>query len=72
MKIFLTDQRKNFASLLSDLIKRPIADTTEMLNLIAQLPPGKKSKITVQRKQQESVIEVQVGKRPKPQRVDEE
>ncbi len=51
---------------------KPIADTTEMLNLIAQLPPGKTSKITVQRKQQQSVIDVQVGKRPKPQRVEEE
>ena len=51
---------------------KPVADTTEMLNLIAQLSPGKKSKITVQRKQQESVIEVQVGKRPKPQRTEEE
>ena len=51
---------------------KPIADTTDMLNLIAQLAPGKNTKITVQRKQQQSVIEVQVGKRPKPQRVVEE
>ncbi len=51
---------------------KPIADTTEMLNLIAQLAPGKTSKITVQRKQQQSIIDVQVGKRPKPQRVAEE
>ena len=51
---------------------KPVADTTEMLNLIAQLTPGKSAKITIQRKQQQSVIEVQVGKRPKPQRVAEE
>ena len=51
---------------------KPITDTTEMLNLIAQLPPGTKSKITIQRKQQESVIEVQVGKRPKLRRAMQE
>ena len=45
---------------------KPVADTTEMLNLIAQLVPGKKSRITLQRKGQESNVDVTPGKRPKP------
>jgi serine protease DegQ len=45
---------------------KPVTDTTDMLNLIAQLEPGKKSRITVQRKGQESSINVTPGKRPKP------
>ena len=46
----------------------PVTDTTDMLNLIAQLTPGKKSKMTVLRKSQEATVDVVVGKRPKPQR----
>jgi serine protease DegQ len=42
------------------------------LNLIAQLTPGNKAKMTVLRKTQESVIDVLVGKRPKPRREDQE
>lgn len=45
---------------------KPIADTTEMLNLIAQLPPGGKAKMTVLRKNREAVLDVVVGKRPIP------
>jgi serine protease DegQ len=51
---------------------KPIADTTDMLNLIAQLTPGSKSKMTVRRKDQESTLDVVVGKRPKPKREDQE
>lgn len=47
---------------------KPVGDTTEMLNLIAQLVPGKKSKITVQRKEQASTLDVTIGKRPLPPR----
>ena len=45
---------------------KPIADTTEMLNLIAQLPPGGNAKMTVLRKNREAALDVVVGKRPIP------
>ncbi len=51
---------------------KPVADTTDMLNLIAQLTPGSKSKMMVRRKNQESTLDVIVGKRPKPRREDQE
>jgi len=51
---------------------KPVADTTDMLNLIAQLTPGSKSRMTVRRKNQESTLDVVVGKRPKPKREDQE
>ncbi|MFT5533980.1 MAG: serine protease DegQ [Burkholderiaceae bacterium] len=46
---------------------KPVTDTTEMLNLIAQLTPGDKAKMTVQRKLQETTLDVTIGKRPKQQ-----
>lgn len=46
---------------------KPVTDTTEMLNLIAQLTPGEKAKMTVQRKLQETTLDVTIGKRPKQQ-----
>lgn len=54
---------------------KPVSDTTDMLNLIAQLKPGNKAKMTVLRKSQEATLDVVVGKRPKPrreERIDEE
>jgi serine protease DegQ len=45
---------------------KPVNDTTEMLNLIAQLTPGQKAKLTVLRKAQETPLEIVVGKRPPP------
>lgn len=51
---------------------KPVTDTTEMLNLIAQLVPGKRSKMTIMRKSTESTLDVMVGKRPKPQRQEAE
>lgn len=45
-----------------------VKDATEMLNLIAQLKPGQKAKVTVERRAQQNVLELTVGKRPKPQR----
>jgi serine protease DegQ len=47
---------------------RPVNDTTDMLNLIAQLTPGEKAKMTVLRKNAESALDVTVGKRPRSQR----
>lgn len=43
---------------------KSVADTTEMLNLIAQLTPGSKAKITVLRKSEKVALEVLIGKRP--------
>ena len=43
---------------------KPVADTSAVLNLIAQLAPGGKSTMTVMRKDHESKLEVTVGKRP--------
>jgi serine protease DegQ len=47
---------------------KSIADTTEMLNTIAQLPPGKRSKMTVLRKNQAIALNITVGMRPAPRR----
>ncbi|MBI3230680.1 MAG: Do family serine endopeptidase [Burkholderiales bacterium] len=43
---------------------KPVGDTTEMLNLIAQLTPGSKAKISVLRKSEKVALEVLIGKRP--------
>lgn len=43
---------------------KSVADTTEMLNLIAQLTPGAKAKISVLRKNEKSTLEILIGKRP--------
>jgi len=51
---------------------KPVTDTTDMLNLIAQLVPGNKAKMTVLRKSQESTLDVTVGKRPKAKRDERE
>lgn len=47
---------------------KPVADTTDMLNLIAQLTPGNNAKMTVMRKSQQATLDVTVGKRPKIKR----
>jgi serine protease DegQ len=49
-----------------------VNDTTDMLNLVAQLVPGKKAKLTVLRKSEQSTLEVTVGKRPKIRPVERE
>ncbi|TFV93929.1 Do family serine endopeptidase [Oxalobacteraceae bacterium OM1] len=51
---------------------KPVTDTTDMLNLIAQLTPGSKARMTVLRKSQETAIDVLVGKRPKPRREEQQ
>ncbi|HEV7814293.1 MAG TPA: trypsin-like peptidase domain-containing protein [Janthinobacterium sp.] len=43
---------------------KPVTDTTVMLNLIAQLAPGGKAKMTVLRKSRVATLEILVGKRP--------
>jgi serine protease DegQ len=46
---------------------KPVGSTSEMLNLIAQLPPGQKATMTVMRKNREAAVEVNVAKRPRAQ-----
>ena len=46
---------------------RPVDDTTSMLNLIAQLQPGRKASMKVLRKNAETSLDVTVGVRPKMQ-----
>lgn len=43
---------------------KPITDTIDMMNQIAQLQPGSKAKLTVLRKNQEATLEAIIGKRP--------
>jgi len=43
---------------------KPVTDTNGMLNLIAQLVPGGKAKMTILRKSRETTVDVTVGKRP--------
>ncbi|OGB22487.1 MAG: 2-alkenal reductase [Burkholderiales bacterium RIFCSPLOWO2_02_FULL_57_36] len=52
--------------------EKPVTDTTDMLNLIAQLKPGSKTKMTLMRKNQESTIDVTIGTRPKIKRTEVE
>ncbi|SHH40343.1 Do family serine endopeptidase [Massilia sp. CF038] len=44
---------------------KPVANTSEMLNLIAQLQPGQKATMTVMRNHREAAIDVDVAKRPR-------
>lgn len=43
---------------------KAVTDTTDMLNMIAQLTPGAKARVTVMRKTRQAVLEVLVSKRP--------
>ena len=47
---------------------KPVRDTNEMLNLIAQLEPGGKATMRVLRKNRESDVAITVGKRPVPKK----
>jgi serine protease DegQ len=51
--------------ILANVDGKQVASTTDMLNLIAQLAPGGKTRMTVIRKNREATVEVTVGKRPK-------
>ncbi len=51
---------------------KAVSDTTEMLNLIAQLTPGNTAKMTVLRKTQQSTVDVTIGTRPRVKREDKE
>jgi serine protease DegQ len=43
---------------------KAVSDTTEMVNLIAQLAPASKAKMTLLRKNKQATVDVTVGKRP--------
>lgn len=45
--------------------EKAVTDITSMLNLVAQLTPGEKTKLTILRKSRELIVEVTVGKRPR-------
>lgn len=51
---------------------KPVADTTEMLNLIAQLTPSQKARVIVLRKAQQITLDIIIGKRPSLKREDRE
>ena len=53
---------------LSAVEGKAVTDTTDMLNLIAQLKPNSKAKMTVLRKTQELALDLMVGTRPKIKR----
>jgi serine protease DegQ len=47
---------------------KPVSDTTDMLNQIAQLTPGEKANLTILRLNKESTFNLVVGKRPRTKR----
>ncbi|MDB5962067.1 MAG: 2-alkenal reductase [Massilia sp.] len=53
--------------ILASVQGKPVGDTNQMLTLISSLPPGQKAQLTVIRKNQQSTLDVTVGKRPRPQ-----
>ena len=50
-----------------DIAGKPVTDSSELLNLISDLPPGKSAKIKVIRMQKAMTVEVNIGTRPKQQ-----
>jgi hypothetical protein len=56
--------------ILLSVADKPVSDTVSMLNLVAQLTPGEKVRLTVLRKSSEAAIDITVGRRPrsKPRR----
>jgi S1-C subfamily serine protease len=44
---------------------RPVSDSTSMLNLIAELPPGREATLDVLRQREQLALKVIVGKRPR-------
>ncbi len=50
-----------------DIAGKPVTDSSALLNLISELPPGKPAKIKIVRAQQPLIVEVNIGTRPKQQ-----
>ena len=51
--------------ILLSVADKPVTDTVSMLNLVAQLTPGERVKITVLRKAKETALDLTVGRRPR-------
>jgi serine protease DegQ len=51
--------------ILLSVADKPVSDTVSMLNLVAQLTPGEKVRLTVLRKSSEAAIDITVGRRPR-------
>ena len=51
--------------ILLSVADKPVTDTISMLNLVAQLTPGDKIKVTVLRKAREASLDLTVGRRPR-------
>ncbi|HMA89902.1 MAG TPA: Do family serine endopeptidase [Burkholderiales bacterium] len=52
---------------LTEVDGKPVADRSAMLNLVAALKPGSRAHMKVHRGKQEVMLDVTVGRRPKPQ-----
>jgi serine protease DegQ len=53
---------------LMEIEGKPVTDSSDMLNVIAQLAPGSAAKMKILREGKPQDIAVAIGKRPKPQR----
>lgn len=51
--------------ILLSVADKPVTDTVSMLNLVAQLTPGDKVRVTVLRKSREAALDITVGRRPR-------
>ena len=51
---------------------KPLTDSNAMLETISSLPPGKVAVLKLLRNQREVVVQVKVGKRPKPRQKPQE
>ncbi len=54
-----------------DIAGKQVTDSSELLNLISDLPPGKSAKITIIRTQKAITVEVNIGTRPKQQQTEQ-
>ena len=52
--------------ILTTVDNKPLTDSNAMLETISALPPGKVAVLKLLRNQREVVVQVKVGKRPKP------
>lgn len=55
--------------ILTSINAKQIDDVRDLLNQVAQLEPGIEAKTTILRKGKVMVLQVQIGKRPKPKRI---
>ncbi|HEX4326680.1 MAG TPA: Do family serine endopeptidase, partial [Burkholderiales bacterium] len=53
---------------LMEIEGKPVSDSSDMLNVIAQLAPGRAAKMKILRDGKPQDVSIDIGKRPKPQR----